>query len=412
MTYARTIAAAATATIAIVLAPQVASGATVDVFEAPTVEIATHTAPVAALPEVEATDPIDGVRIVADTAARIEMATAAIEKFAAAGWSLTNTEIRWSEDACDGAVAFHAEERGHHVVVMCNDNDWTMLHELGHVWSALYLDDDAQVEWVSRRGLDSWHDAAYDDRGTEQAAQVIAFGLFDSAHIPSMSNNSYATLIEDFMWLFDATPLHMQRGGGTEMGTATETRVAVVAIRDLEPVDAPATELTREEHTAPVEYQFPIACGFPRWHSGHGGYGYVDPRDWTHVGVDLYAFEGTPVVSPVHGTVTEAGWGDVSGWRVEIEDRFGYQHVMMHLTQPPVASAGMEVVAGQTIGKVGRSGNASGGGPHLHYEIRTSLGTIDPMLWLGTTGQTNIEPAPNSFSSESAPTMSGCETRD
>lgn len=203
MTYARTIAAAATAAIAIALAPQIASGATVQTPAAPAVEIAVEAVPVSPLPEVEATEIIDGVRIVADTASRIDMATAAVEKFSAAGWSLTNTEIRWSQDACDGVVAYHAEERGHHVIVMCTDSEWTMLHELGHVWSAQYLNEDGEAEWVSRRGLDSWSHGSYDDRGTEQAAQVIAFGLFDSTHIPSMSNNSYTTLVEDFEWLFD-----------------------------------------------------------------------------------------------------------------------------------------------------------------------------------------------------------------
>lgn len=412
MTFARTIAAAITATIAIALAPQIATGATVETPAAPAIEGHVHAEPVVALPEVEATEIIDGVRIVADTAARIDMATAAVEKFSSAGWVLTNTEIRWSDDACDGAVAFHAEERGHHVIVMCSDSEWTMLHELGHVWSALYLDEEGEAEWLNRRGLDSWHDGPYHDRGTEQAAQVIAFGLFDSTHIPSMSNNNYATLVDDFEWLFDIAPVHRQRAGSSTTDTATDARITVVAARDLEPVDAPATELAVDEHIAPAEYQFPLACGFPRWHSSHGGYGYVDPRDWTHVGVDLYAFEGTPVVSPVHGTVTAAGWGDVSGWRVVVEDRFGYQHVMVHFTESPVVSAGMEVVAGQTIGKVGRSGNASGGGPHLHYEIRQAGTTIDPMPWLKGTGEENAEAAPHSFHSTSAPAKAGCDTRD
>ena len=414
MTYARTIAAAITATIAVALAPQIASSATVETAAVPAVHDHGHIhhEPVVALPEVEAADIIDGVRIIADTAARTEMASEAIEKFAAAGWSLTNTEIRWSDDACDGAVGFHAEERGHHVIVMCADSEWTMLHELGHVWAALHLDEVGEAEWVDRRGLNSWHEGPYHERGTEQAAQVIAFGLFDSQHIPTMSNNDYFTLVEDFEWLFNTEPVHRQRGTADDTATATEIRISAGPSHVHEPVDAPATEVTLEEHVAPVEYQFPLACGFPRWHSSHGGYGYVDPRDWTHVGVDLYAFEGTPVVSPVYGTVTAAGWGDVSGWRATVEDRFGYEHVMVHLSEPPVVSAGMEVVAGQTIGRVGRSGNASGGGPHLHYEIRTSWGMIDPMPWLRATGQGSAEAAPQSFYSVSAPAMAGCDTRD
>ena len=162
MSYARTIEAAAAAAFVLVLVPVAASSA-------PATEHAVAApAPIVALPVVEAIEKIDGVRVIADTAHRIEMAGVAIEKFAAAGWEIENTEIRWSEDECDGAVGFHAEERGHHVVVMCTDAEWTLLHELGHVWSDLYLDDEARDEWLERRGLDSWHEGPYDERGTEQ----------------------------------------------------------------------------------------------------------------------------------------------------------------------------------------------------------------------------------------------------
>ena len=196
MSYARTIAAAATAAFVLVLVPVAASSAPA------TEQAVAAPAPIVALPSVEAIEKIDGVRVIADTAYRIEMAGVAIEKFAAAGWEIENTEIRWSEDECDGAVGFHAEERGHHVVVMCTDAAWTLLHELGHVWSDLYLDGEGRDEWLERRGLDSWHEGPYDERGTEQAAQVIAFGLHDTVHVPSMSNNSYSTLVDDFEWLF------------------------------------------------------------------------------------------------------------------------------------------------------------------------------------------------------------------
>ncbi|MGI9528420.1 MAG: hypothetical protein ACR2NG_01810, partial [Acidimicrobiia bacterium] len=106
--------------------------------------------------------------------------------------------------------------------------EWTMLHELGHVWAALHLDEDGETEWVNRRGLDSWHEGPYRERGTEQAAQVIAFGLFDSAHVPSMSNNDYATLVEDFEWLFNTEPVHKQRGGSSDTVAAARIRITIV----------------------------------------------------------------------------------------------------------------------------------------------------------------------------------------
>ena len=129
------------------------------------------------------------------------------------------------------------------------------------------------------------------------------------------------------------------------------------------------------------------------------------------MGVDLYAFEGTPVVSPVHGTVTEAGWNDTSGWMVVVEDRFGYRHRMLHLASPPLTVPEMAVVAGQQLGVVGRSGNAAGGGPHLHYEIRTEQGAIDPMGWLDRTHSGNAARAPASLHTVPAPAAAACSAK-
>jgi hypothetical protein len=410
MTYARTIAAIATATFAFVLVPQIEGNASAESTFSPVVE--TRVAgPVAPLPEVDDTDIIDGVKLIADTGERTDFFVAALDKFAAAGWPITNTEIRFDEDECVGAVGFHAEEKGHHVIVMCTDAEWTLLHELGHVWSDLYLSEDQRAEWVERRGVDSWHEGDWQDRGTEHAADIIAFGLFDTTHVPTtIGNNDYGTLVENFDWLFGMAPLHRNK---VERAVSHEnhTRVEVVPSRQIVPAEASATNVEVAEPVAPSEYNFPIACGFPRWHSSHGGYGYVDPRDWTHVGVDLYAFEGTPVVSPVHGTVVDAGWGDISGWKVVVEDRFGYQHRLIHLSQPARAATGMTVHAGQDLGAVGRSGNASGGGPHLHYEIRMDGEPIDPMPWLNATGGGNVDRAPSSFYSNAAPAMAACEAK-
>ena len=177
MTYARIIPAAITVALFSVLAPTTVSGAAIDMPSTPAPQVVTAARAAAPSP-VQATEIIHGVRILAPTEALHESVSLALATFADAGWPIHNTEIRWSDHECNGAVAFHAEERGHHVIVMCTDAEWTLLHELGHVWSDLYLDDEAKTEWVHRRGLDSWHEGAYDDRGTEQAAQAVAFGLY------------------------------------------------------------------------------------------------------------------------------------------------------------------------------------------------------------------------------------------
>ncbi|MGI9665480.1 MAG: M23 family metallopeptidase [Acidimicrobiia bacterium] len=410
MTHVRTIAAIATATIALVLVPQVqaVSDTTETVIE--TLEIKA----IEPLAPIDTDEIIDGVRIVSDDAEVTEMLTGGVEAYAAAGYPIENTEIRYEENGCEGIVGYHAEEKGHHVVVMCVANEWTLLHELGHVWADLYLDEQRRIEWLELRGLDSWHEGDWGDRGTEHVAEIMAYGLYDTAtaHVPTgIGNNDYRTVTEAYEWLTDLSPKHRQRHTEATTGHETTARVPVVASRTIVPAEAPSVDTVADELKAVSEYQFPLACGYPRWHTSHGGYGYVDPRDWTHVGVDLYAFEGTPVVSPVHGVVVDAGWHDISGWKVVVEDRNGYRHRMVHLASAPTISTGMGVAAGQQIGLVGKSGNAEGGGPHLHYEISLDGETIDPMLWLEGTMGTNIEAAPSSFYTTDAPAWADCDSR-
>ena len=191
----------------------------------------------------------------------------------------------------------------------------------------------------------------------------------------------------------------------TETGTPSTVQVS------FSPDKASTTETVIDDSTPPAGYRFPMACGLPRWSSKNGGYGYVDPRDWTHEGVDLYAYEGTPAVAPVFGLVVASGWGESAGWNVRIEDVTGRIHVLMHLEDRPTVVEGERVRSGQRIGAVGSSGNASGGGPHIHYEIRDGDDTIDPMPWLRATGSTFVAPAASNFYTGTAPAYSDCEKR-
>jgi len=146
---------------------------------------------------------------------------------------------------------------------------------------------------------------------------------------------------------------------------------------------------------APSGYTFPIV-GF-NWGSG-GGFGYVKPSGRTHQGVDIGGHRGAPVVSSTNGKIEKIGWHDMSGWYVRVRDTEGNLHKYMHLDQDPrgTISQGASVQAGAQIGAVGRTGNASGGGPHLHYEIWDRSGTnLDPAKWLGPTGGWNVSDPPS-----------------
>jgi hypothetical protein len=89
-----------------------------------------------------------------------------------------------------------------------------------------------------------------------------------------------------------------------------------------------------------------------------------------HLGIDIWAAEGTPVAATVAGTLTLTGWSDYSGNKVTVKTSTGWYHFFCHLKS--IASGmvnGKTVKAGDIIGYVGKTGTASNGVIHLHYSL-------------------------------------------
>lgn len=106
-----------------------------------------------------------------------------------------------------------------------------------------------------------------------------------------------------------------------------------------------------------------------------------DPRgDGTreHEGQDIMAPAGAPIVSPTDAIVTRVGDGDSSGLYVSTANPGGESFRYMHLDTIAEIRAGDELKAGDFIGTVGNTGNASGGAAHLHFEIHEDGDPIDP----------------------------------
>ncbi|MFF7155315.1 peptidoglycan DD-metalloendopeptidase family protein [Streptomyces sp. NPDC008139] len=100
----------------------------------------------------------------------------------------------------------------------------------------------------------------------------------------------------------------------------------------------------------------------------------------THSGQDFAAPTGTPVHAIHTGTVTSAGWAGSYGYRVILTLDDGTELWYCHLSTMVVTSG--EVITGDTIGRVGATGNVTS--PHLHLEVRPTAGAapIDPAVWL------------------------------
>ena len=109
-----------------------------------------------------------------------------------------------------------------------------------------------------------------------------------------------------------------------------------------------------------------------------------------HKAIDIAASSGSPVYAAEDGTVSYVQIWDGSydttgmmsyGHMVEIRHADGNTTLYAHLSEINVQQ-GKKVVRGQRIGRVGSTGNATG--PHLHFEVITSEGKVDPAEYLWT----------------------------
>jgi murein DD-endopeptidase MepM/ murein hydrolase activator NlpD len=99
-------------------------------------------------------------------------------------------------------------------------------------------------------------------------------------------------------------------------------------------------------------------------------------RHW-HSGIDLAAARGTPVMATLPGIATVILSATGYGLHVIIDHGGGLSSLYGHL-DTVLIDTGDAVMAGEVIGTVGATGNATG--PHLHFEIRRDGIPEDPRL--------------------------------
>lgn len=99
-----------------------------------------------------------------------------------------------------------------------------------------------------------------------------------------------------------------------------------------------------------------------------------------HTGVDLLAGYGTVVRAAGTGVVSFAGSLDGYGELVVVQHVLGVSTYYAHLSRI-LTRQGARIVAGQTLGRVGTTGDATG--PHLHFEVRLRGAAVDPRGAIG-----------------------------
>lgn len=105
-------------------------------------------------------------------------------------------------------------------------------------------------------------------------------------------------------------------------------------------------------------------------HAFSNDYGAARWGGGAHMGNDILAPRGTPVVASVSGVVTQRS-GAVSGNAYFLRGDDGAEYFGAHLDS---FGASGRVAAGTVIGAVGNTGDAAGGPTHLHFEIHPAGG--------------------------------------
>lgn len=98
-----------------------------------------------------------------------------------------------------------------------------------------------------------------------------------------------------------------------------------------------------------------------------------------HVGIDLSAVEGTPILAAAKGIVSYAGWKSGYGYTVEVDHGFGYMTRYAHASKLLVVR-GQAVARNEVVGQVGRTGTATAS--HLHYEVWVNGEAKDPFDYI------------------------------
>jgi murein DD-endopeptidase MepM/ murein hydrolase activator NlpD len=161
------------------------------------------------------------------------------------------------------------------------------------------------------------------------------------------------------------------------LAAVTSPDPPIVAVESLTP-DPPVVASWPRAIYAPDPPTPPPAVGSWLWPVL--GSSYISQYFWSgHHAIDIAAPYGAPVVAAVSGTVIFADWRSYTGGGnvIWVEENGKLYTTYNHLSKWFV-HAGQKISAGQRIGSIGTSGEATG--PHLHFEVWTgyplALGSV------------------------------------
>ena len=149
-----------------------------------------------------------------------EMADWAISLFDQAGLDLPPLRFvhhNGDLDVCGGRPGLHRRVDGVNVIEICTNDasaatEVLMLHETAHAWADHALTAERRDEFQQLRGWEHWRnhgETAWHDNGTEQAAEIMVWGLIDRPiGMIRIHQASCADLDAGYRTLTGQAPLH------------------------------------------------------------------------------------------------------------------------------------------------------------------------------------------------------------
>ncbi len=104
----------------------------------------------------------------------------------------------------------------------------------------------------------------------------------------------------------------------------------------------------------------------------------------SHKGTDVFAVMGEPVLAFTDGVIARHSNGGLGGISIYLQGTDRNLYYYTHLQRiDPNGAVGRRVQGGELIAYNGDTGNARGGAPHVHFEIKPGGGaSINPYPWL------------------------------
>lgn len=188
--------------------------------------------------------------------------------------------------------------------------------------------------------------------------------------------------------LFAAERVREESGIQTAAPAAADGTTYAMQSLDLRPLAATAQSADGQGRKLPERvslehYDLGLSLLLPVSAPLTSGFGFregpIAGGDDFHLGVDLGAAEGTKIIACADGVVIFAGENQTYGEYVKIDHGKGVSTLYAHC-QKLLVKEGQQVAAGETIAKVGRTGDAVGA--HLHFSVLKNDIFLDPLYYI------------------------------